>query len=150
MLAHHVAISQYPRLWMVNKMNKTDTFTLTFKERNTQGSSISCSPYSYATLTQLIQDISRTTIPETSCLYSMYAQLIYGVNTTMYVDHEKHGHTVQPENYAEFFLTFRNSRKCPPNECIRNIAYGKCRDEYLVKKFASVLFPLFYNKQKVK
>ena len=135
---------------MVNKMHKTDTFTLSLKERNTQGPTIRCGPYSYATLNKLIQDISRTTVPETSCLYSMYAMLIYDVHTTMYIDHEKHGCTVQPENYAGFFLTFRNSRKCPPNVCIQNIARGKCRDEFLIKEFASVLFSQFYSKQKAK
>ena len=148
MLAHPADISPYPRLWMVNKMSTT--VTLTFSERNTPGTTVYCGPHAATTINQLMQDMSRNTVPTTSCLYGVYALSQICTHSSMVADSSTCKHSTIPDNFATFFLTMRNRRLCPPSECTKNIACGKCRDEYMVKKFASVLFPQHYGKQKVR
>jgi hypothetical protein len=109
-----------------------------------------CGLYTPATIKKLMHDLSNTPIPLTSCIYRLSARYINEKSIRMSVHSD--GGTYDPTQHhnASFYIMHRTCHKCAANECAKNIATGKCHDEYVRKMLGATLFPKYYTQDKQK
>lgn len=114
-------------------------------------------PIDSATATRLLTALETTPVPHNFCLGTLNVH-------TSYHNCIQAGYT--PDNYKtnlDLYADFSNNIgcRCAPNmnnyapyfkvaNCAKNIASGKCRDEYMRKTVGTILFPQHYATDKQK
>ena len=100
-------------------------------------------------LKELSEDYAE--IPQNSCLYSLCAAFrTYddkAVNLGNGCNRENNFGEMSGGNIS-VSIHLKDSRKCRPSKCIKNIKNGKCVDDFVCKTIGEKLFPDQYCKQR--
>lgn len=107
--------------------------------------STNCGSYTPTTIKKLIRDLANTPIPLTSCVYRLAAQYINEDSIRMYILSDGGAYEPTQHHNATFYITHRTCHKCATDKCAKNIATGKCNDEYIRNTLGTTLFPKYYE-----
>lgn len=107
-----------------------------------------CGLHTPATIKKLIHDLANTPVPLTSCIHQLSARYINKESIRMYVLSDSSLYEPTQDHNASFYIMHRTCHKCAANECAKNIATGKCHDEYIRNTLGTTLFPKYYAQDK--
>ncbi|MBP5794917.1 MAG: hypothetical protein J6W41_02785 [Alphaproteobacteria bacterium] len=101
-----------------------------------------CGYWSPDDINNFLEQLKNTDIPHESCVFSIYATMHQNVSR---------GRTYKKDNNSLIISINPANQKCKIRDeknCIKCIASGKCRDEFVIDLIGKKLFADKYEKQK--
>ena len=164
MPAHHAAILQYPKLWMVNKM-KNKRIPVNFVVTDRYDTTLDTFTQKMGDIT--LQDLdflmfefsdSKNSSNTRSCATTMSLEHRDTVNYGPNPFHNRRSRSLEISNIFYFDYTTpkcermkRSDYTCTEQKmaiCCKNLKNGKCCDEFIRNTLGAILFPQHYGKQK--
>ncbi len=130
----------------------TPVFELSIDNTLNDKQRIKCKPLKLNDAITILRDLSNTAIPDNCCLYDIIADVYQNIRYSTYTfkplswrNTPNFTHTATPS--MSIRATLNIPTKCDRSLCIKNIASGKCRDEFVINNLGKKIFAEKYAKK---
>ena len=109
-----------------------------------------CGNASEQSILDFMKRMSKMRIPHSSCLTFMNVKFNNNYGATMVLDEDHGGTMTKHESPRITFidLTVHQNCTCGKHLCHKNIASGKCTDDFIRRTIGETFFAQYYGKQK--
>ena len=156
MQAHHVAISQYQKLWKGNSMSKRQSkipvkFIIPDQYDDFMSTYVNLGYVSPEQAQEIINQFKTHKPAKNACLTDLNITL----EEWVYFGRPNGEHTHSLEISGMFYPNkMPQCAKCIPSDiakikcCASNLQTGKCKDKFIKQTLGAILFPQHYGKKK--